>query len=93
MKKIYLHKIFLLSLLLYFTTAYSEIYKSVDEDGNIIFTDKKPLTYSEEIELEEDQTIESNKSLNPSEINHNQEKNENSGLDIDISLLLSLIHI
>ena len=87
MKKIYSHKIFLLSLLLYFTTAYSEIYKSVDEDGNIIFTDKKPLTYSEEIELEEAQTIESNQSLNPSEINYNQEKNEIPDLDIDISLL------
>ena len=87
MKKIYSQKIFLLSLLLYSTTTYSEIYKSVDEDGNIIFTDKKPLTYSEEIELEEDQTIESNKSLNPSEINHNQEKNENPDLGIEISVL------
>ena len=27
----------------------SEIYKTIDEDGNIIFTDKKPLINSEEL--------------------------------------------
>ena len=52
MTKLYLNKIFLLTLLFYFSTTYSEIFKSIDEDGNVIFTDKKPLTYSEEMELE-----------------------------------------
>ena len=78
MTKLYLNKIFLLTLLFYFSTTYSEIFKSIDEDGNVIFTDKKPLTYSEEMELEEVQTTISDKSLNSSEINHTDKKNENA---------------
>ena len=31
----------------------SEIYKTIDEDGNIIFTDKKPLINSEHYTSEE----------------------------------------
>ncbi len=53
MKKIYSHKIFLLSLLLYFTTAYSEIYKSVDEDGNIIFTGKIASIFREKNQVKQ----------------------------------------
>ena len=87
MTKLYLNKIFLLTLLFYFSTTYSEIFKSIDEDGNVIFTDKKPLTYSEEMELEEAQTTISDKSLNSSEINHTEKKYENADLHINISLL------
>ena len=86
MKKLFLYKIFLI-LLLCFSSSYSEVYKTIDEDGNVIFTDKKPSTYSEEMELKEAQTIKSDKSTASSEINHNEKQHENSELDINISLL------
>ena len=86
MKKLFFYKIFLI-LLLYFSSSYSEVYKTIDEDGNVIFTDKKPSTYSEEMELKEAQTIKSDKSTASSEINHNEKQHENSELDINISLL------
>ena len=63
MKKLFFYKIFLI-LLLFFSSSYSEVYKTIDEDGNVIFTDKKPSTYSEEMELKEAQTIKSDKSTN-----------------------------
>ena len=86
MKKLFFYKIFLI-LLLCFSSSYSEVYKTIDEDGNVIFTDKKPSTYSEEMELKEVQTIKSDKSTASSEINHNEKQHENSELDINISLL------
>lgn len=86
MKKLFFYKIFLI-LLLYFSSSYSEVYKTIDEDGNVIFTDKKPSTYSEEMELKEAQTIKSDKSTASSEINHSEKLYENSELDINISLL------
>ena len=86
MKKLFFYKIFLI-LLLYFSSSYSEVYKTIDEDGNVIFTDKKPSTYSEEMELKEAQTIKSDKSSISSQMNHNEKLYENSNLDINISLL------
>ena len=86
MKKLFFYKIFLI-LLLCFSSSYSEVYKTIDEDGNVIFTDKKPSTYSEEMELKEAQTIKSDKSSISSQMNHNEKLYENSNLDINISLL------
>ncbi len=42
--------------LLYLTSTFAGVYKSVDEDGNIIFTDK-PVPGAEEIQVDEVQTI------------------------------------
>ena len=39
MSYLYFHKILLLVLFFYLPFVYGEIYKTVDEDGNIIFTD------------------------------------------------------
>ena len=83
MKKLFLYKIFLI-LLLCFSSAYSEVYKTIDEDGNIIFTDKKPSVSTEEIEIKEVQIIENNTSSVLPEIENG---GNNTKIDIDVSLL------
>ena len=56
--------IILFMMMLFAVSLYAEtVYKTVDEDGNIIFTDK-PSATSEEIELQELQTI---KNPNPAQ--------------------------
>ncbi len=49
--------IFILFLTFYIPIIFGEVYKTVDEDGNIIFTDR-PSTNSEEIKLKELKTTE-----------------------------------
>ena len=49
--------IFLLPLFFYIPILYGEVYKTVDKDGNIIFSDK-PSSNSEEIKLQELKTTE-----------------------------------
>jgi hypothetical protein len=49
--------IFLAFLIFYLPILFGEVYKTVDEDGNIIFTDR-PTTNSEEIKLKELKTTE-----------------------------------
>ena len=44
--------IFSAALIFYLPILLGEVYKTVDEDGNIIFTDR-PTTNSEEIKLKE----------------------------------------
>ena len=44
--------VFILFLIFYLPALIGEVYKSVDEDGNIIFTDR-PVTNSEKIKLKE----------------------------------------
>jgi arabinan endo-1,5-alpha-L-arabinosidase len=85
-----MNKVLLLLLLfLYFSAVNSEIYKTIDEDGNVIFTDKKPSIESEEIEVNEVQKIKASKSSSLSEIeNTNVEKEkDNTNTKIAISLL------
>ena len=49
--------VFILFLIFYLPALIGEVYKSVDEDGNIIFTDR-PVTNSEKIKLKELKTME-----------------------------------
>ncbi len=49
--------IFIISIIFYLPIIQGEVYKSVDEDGNIIFTDR-PTTNSKEIKLKELKTTE-----------------------------------
>ena len=49
--------VFILFLIFYLPALIGEVYKSVDEDGNIIFTDR-PVTNSEKIKLKELKTTE-----------------------------------
>ncbi len=44
--------IFIIPIIFYLPIIQGEVYKSVDEDGNIIFTDR-PTTNSKEIKLKE----------------------------------------
>ena len=49
--------VFILFLFFYLPSLFGEVYKTVDEDGNIIFTDR-PVTNSEKIKLKELKTTE-----------------------------------
>ena len=68
--------IFITSIIFYLPIIQGEVYKSVDEDGNIIFTDR-PTTNSEEIKLKELKTTETVKpSSSSSSRNSRGENNE-----------------
>ena len=68
--------IFITSIIFYLPILLGEVYKSVDEDGNIIFTDR-PTTNSEEIKLKELKTTETVKpSTSSSSRNNRGENNE-----------------
>ena len=84
MKKLIFYKIFLSALFFYISNVNSEVYKTIDEDGNIIFTDKKPSVSTEEIEIKEVQIIENNTSSVLPEIENVE---NNTKIDIYVSLL------
>jgi len=88
MRRLIFLKIFFLVLSFYIPSVNSEIYKTIDEDGNIIFTDKKPSISHKEIESDEVQIIENNQSLISSEIENKKEENvkNNTVTDVNISL-------
>ena len=66
--------IFLASLIFYLPILFGEVYKTVDEDGNIIFTDR-PTANSEEIKLKELKTTETVKPSNSSSGSRSKRKN------------------
>lgn len=63
-------------MLFAFSLHAEKVYKTVDEDGNIIFTDK-PSAESEEIELQELQTIK-----NPNPAKYQPPQNKSSAQDL-----------
>jgi len=66
--------IFSAALIFYLPILLGEVYKTVDEDGNIIFTDR-PTTNSEEIKLKELKTTETVKPSSSSSGSRSREKN------------------
>ena len=66
--------IFITSIIFYLPIIQGEVYKSVDEDGNIIFTDR-PTTNSEEIKLKELKTTETVKPSSSSSSRNNRGEN------------------
>jgi len=67
--------IFLLPLFFYIPILYGEVYKTVDEDGNIIFSDR-PSSNSEEIKLQELKTTETIKPSTSSSSRKSRGENE-----------------
>tara|TARA_B100001250_G_scaffold340068_1_gene307616 strand:+ start:381 stop:890 length:510 start_codon:yes stop_codon:yes gene_type:complete len=70
-----LRLIFLVSSIFYIPILFGEVYKTVDEDGNIIFTDR-PTTNSEEIKLRELKTTETVKPSSSSSGSTSRGKNK-----------------
>ena len=84
MRPLFFLKVLFFTLIFYILNVNSEIYKTIDEDGNIIFTDKKPLINHEEIDVKDIQIIENNQSSISFEIENSKSITQ---IDTGISLL------
>ena len=82
-----MRKSLFLIMLLQFSLVAADVYKTVDEDGNIIFTDK-PSGDAEKIELQELQTIEN---PNPAKYRPEPDRNDKKGGSGDRNIYNTLI--
>ena len=88
MNKLVFFKTLLLIFFFNSTFANGEIYKTIDEDGNIIFTDKKPPINAEEMQLKEVKVLEENKSSNSTEIENKKIKKRKDSAELDTATSL-----